>query len=102
MIEQVVNSIIEAEDAAKKVVNEAESQATQIITASELKASKITKDAHQSNKDYFSDRMTNIDGETTSKVSTYIEKEQKVVDKEMLTYSDNVDKAVKYILENIK
>ncbi len=43
MIEEVVNSILEAEDAARQRVAEAEREASEIVSAAEIEAESLKK-----------------------------------------------------------
>lgn len=102
MIEEVVSSIIEAEDAARQMIEQAEHQAAQIVAEAEYKAEMKAKQAAEANKNFFSKEMQFADGETTSKAQAYIAENKKTVDADLAKFNNNTQKAVQFILENIK
>lgn len=101
MIDQVVSSIIEAEDRAKFIIEEAEKQSANIVSDAEQKAEKDIALLESQDKTYFSDKMHSADGVARKAHLDYVEQNSKTVDKEIADYRKNNDKAVKYILEQI-
>ena len=84
MIEEVVNSILEAEDVAKRRVADAETTAA------------------EQNKTYFAESMAAADVRAAQAASEYLGKVNAQTDAELARYVVNVDKAVKIILEQCK
>ena len=82
MIEQTVNSIIEAEDEAKRRIAAAEVKAAEILNEGELAAEAMRKQAAADNKKIVAEANAAADSEAKG-------------------YAANVDKAVKIILEHV-
>ena len=79
MIEEVVNSILEAEDLAKKRLAEAERKAGEIVASAEAMKQADEQAAAQSNE-----RLAELNSAS---------------DREIAAYSKNIDKAVQIIME---
>ena len=88
MIEQTVNSILEAEDEAKRRIAEAESKAAEVLNNGELAVEALRKQAA-------ADKLA------AEKAAEYLAKQNAAADAENKTYAVNVDKAVKTILESL-
>lgn len=101
MIEQTVNSILEAEDEAKRRVADAEQRAAQIVNDGEIAAEAIRKTAAEQNKAYFAKQSAAIDAEAASVAATKLAEDNAVSDSENAAYAANVDKAVQVILEQL-
>lgn len=99
MIEEVVNSILEAEDVAKRRIEQAEAQAAEIVSNAEQDASAYKKQQATLSKKQFADKMKTADELSEQKASARLAELNAETDKQISTYAKNVDKAVKIILE---
>lgn len=102
MIEEVVNSILEAEDVAKRRVADAETTAAEIVNNGEISVEAMRKTAAEQNKTYFAESMAAADVRAAQAASEYLGKVNAQTDAELARYVVNVDKAVKIILEQCK
>ena len=102
MIEEVVNSILEAEDVAKRRVADAETTAAEIVNNGEIAVEAMRKAATEQNKAYFAESMAAADVRAAQAASEYLGKVNAETDAELARYVVNVDKAVKIILEQCK
>ena len=102
MIEEVVNSILEAEDVAKRRVADAETTAAEICNNGEIAVEAMRKTAAEQNKKYFAESMAAADVRAAQAASEYLGKVNAQTDAELARYVVNVDKAVKIILEQCK
>ena len=102
MIEEVVNSILEAEDVAKRRVADAETTAAEIVNNGEIAVEAMRKNAAEQNKTYFAESMAAADVRAAQAASEYLGKVNAQTDAELARYVVNVDKAVKIILEQCK
>ncbi len=102
MIEEVVNSILEAEDVAKRRVADAETTAAEIVNNGEIAVEAMRKTAAEQNKAYFAESMAAADVRAAQAASEYLGKVNAQTDAELARYVVNVDKAVKIILEQCK
>lgn len=102
MIEEVVNSILEAEDVAKRRVADAETTAAEIVNNGEIAVEAMRKTAAEQNKTYFAESMAAADVRAAQAASEYLGKVNTQTDAELARYVVNVDKAVKIILEQCK
>ena len=102
MIEEVVNSILEAEDVAKRRVADAETTAAEIVNNGEISVEAMRKTAAEQNKTYFAESMAAADVRAAQAASEYLGKVNAQTDAELTRYVVNVDKAVKIILEQCK
>lgn len=102
MIEEVVNSILEAEDVAKRRVADAETTAAEIVNNGEIAVEAMRKTAAEQNKTYFAESMAAADVRAAQAASEYLGKVNAQTDAELARYVVNVDKAVKIILEQCK
>ena len=101
MIEQTVNSILEAEDEAKRRIAEAESKAAEVLNNGELAVEAIRKQAAADNKAFVAEAQAAADKFAAEKAAEYLAKQNAAADAENKTYAVNVDKAVKTILESL-
>lgn len=101
MIEQTVNSILEAEDEAKRRIAEAESKAAEVLNNSELAVEALRKQAAADNKAFVAEAQAAADKLAAEKAAEYLAKQNAAADAENKTYAVNVDKAVKTILESL-
>ena len=72
MIEEVVNSILEAEDVAKRRITEAETTAAEIANNGEIAVEAMRKTAAEQNKTYFAESMAAADvraGQACNRIS---------------------------------
>lgn len=101
MIEQTVNSILEAEDEAKRRIAEAESKAAEVLNNGELAVEDLRKQAAADNKAFVAEAQAAADKLAAEKAAEYLAKQNAAADAENKTYAVNVDKAVKTILESL-
>lgn len=101
MIEQTVNSILEAEDEAKRRIAEAESKAAEVLNNGELAVEALRKQAAADNKTFVAEAQAAADKLAAEKAAEYLAKQNAAADAENKTYAVNVDKAVKTILESL-
>lgn len=101
MIEQTVNSILEAEDEAKRRIAEAESKAAEVLNNGELAVEALRKQAAADNKAFVAEAQAAADKLAAEKAAEYLAKQNAAADDENKTYAVNVDKAVKTILESL-
>lgn len=102
MIEEVVNSILEAEDVAQKKIAEAKQQANSIVTFAETEADKFKKQSSGASKTVFAEKSKKIEAEARDGASKTLAELNAQTDKEMVSYQKHVDAAVKIILEQFK
>jgi len=102
MIEEVVNSILEAEDVAKKRISEAEQKAAEIVSAAEIEAEQNKKQAVAENKTAFLERMKEADKKAEQQAAKRLAELNSQSDAEIAAFAKNTEKAVKIILEQVK
>ena len=86
MIEEVVNSILEA---------------SQIVADAEEEASQIRRTALQNNKQYATERLAQADKDAQKKADDLREKLNRQADEDICRLEGNLEQAVKTVLENI-
>lgn len=101
MIEEVVNSILEAEDVAKRRVAEAEQKAAEIVAAAERKADEIKKQAAVDNKVCLAEQLAKADVDAEKAARETFEDLKVKADSEVASRKSRVDDAVKIILEQL-
>ena len=101
MIEEVVNSIIEAEDEAKRRVASAEKEAAEIISAAEAEAERIHKEAAASSKEYMISQLAMADKDSAERAQKLFSERKMKTDEEIASLRKNTDEAVKLILESL-
>ena len=101
MIEEVVNSILEAEDVAAKRVEAAEQKAAEIVAAAEQQAEQLKKQASQDNKEYLSKSLSCADADAEREAKKLLVELNAHTDGEVKKLEKRVDGAVKIILESL-
>lgn len=99
MIEEVVNSILEAEDVAKRRIAEAEVKANEIVAAAEIEVAAYKKQQASDNKKSFAESLKQADELADKKAQARLDELKAQTDKQTSAYSKNIDKAVKLIIE---
>lgn len=99
MIEEVVNSILEAEDEAKRRVENAEREAGEIVANAELKADKLKKSAAARNKAYLNEKLAAADDKALNEARKVLEELNAKTDAEMSELEKRVANTAKIILE---
>ena len=102
MIEEVVSSILQAEDVAAQKIEAAKQTASDIVSSAEAEADKFKKQTSARNKEVFVEGMQHIEHQTVAIFHGTLAELNAQADKEMTNYEKNVDKAVKIILEHLK
>ena len=100
MIEEVVSSILEAEDAAEKKIAEAKVQASEILSAAEINADAFKKQQSVNNKQKYAETVKQIDEQSALKAQKYLAEQNAQTDKQISACEKNIDQAVKIILES--
>ena len=101
MIEEVVTSILDAEDKAKAMVAAAEENATQVVVDAEKLAESKLKQASEDNKAYQVAQVSKAEADASAQASVALAQAKAETDEEMTKYVANVDKAVSAILERV-
>ena len=101
MIDEVVNSIIEAEDEAKRRVQHAEEQAADIISQAEHEAEQIRHTGADEAKDHLRTELARADEEAKRIADELLSMRKKEADAETEQLRKNMDSAVKFILESL-
>ena len=100
MIEQVVNSILEAEDVAAQRIAEAKAQAGDIVATAEQNADNFKKQQSAQNKQTYADKVRQIDETSAKKAQSRLAEQNAETDKQIALCEKNIDQAVKIILES--
>ena len=101
MIEEVVNSILEAEDVAKRRVEDAEARASEIVAQAEMQAEALRKQAAQRNKEHQAKTLSDADAEAERKAQELLADLNAKTDSEMSVLEKRIAKAVTQILESL-
>lgn len=101
MIEEVVNSILDAEDVAKQRISDAEKKAAEIVAAAEVNAEKTKKQAAERNKTLFAEQMRQAEAAADTEAGKTLASVNSKTDEQIAAYEKNIDKAVKIILESL-
>ena len=101
MIEEVVNSILEAEDVAKRRVADAETKAAEIVAQAEVEAENLRKKAAANNKEYQAKTLSDADSEAERKAQDLLARLNAKTDGEMTALEKRIANAVKVILESL-
>lgn len=101
MIEEVINSILEAEDEAKRRVEEAKVAAAETVAHAESQADTIRRNAQADNKTYQQQRLAEADEEIAQEAQRLQQQRNAQTDEEIEKLRQNVDGAVKLILESL-
>ena len=99
MIEEVVNSILEAEDQAKKRIEDAERQAGEIVSNAEAQADKLKKEAAANNKAYLNAKLSAADDEALQEARKTLQELTQKADEEMSDLEKRIANTAKIILE---
>lgn len=99
MIEEVINSILDAEDVAKRRVEEAEAKAAEIVANAEAETAAYKKQQAAANKDNFAEAMKQADRLAEQEAAKRLAELNAETDKLTANYVKNIDKAVKIIIE---
>ena len=97
MIEEVVNSILEAEDVAKRRIAEAEAKAAEIEAEAEVSALKKQQAAFA--KRDFAEQIKKAEELADDKAAKRLAELNGEADRQTADYAKNIDKAVKIIIE---
>ena len=101
MIEEVVNSILEAEDVAKKRIEDAEAKAAEIVAQAEIQAETLRKHASQNNKEYQAKSLSDADAEAEREAVQLLAELNAKTDSEMTDLEKRIANTVKVILESL-
>ena len=101
MIEEVVNSILEAEDVARARIEEAENKAAEIVANAEQQAEQLKKQASQDNKEYQNKCLSEADSEAERVANDLLVQLNAKTDEEAKNLDKRVKSAVKIILESL-
>ena len=101
MIEEVVNSILEAEDVAKRRVADAETKAAEIVAHAEVQAENLRKKAATNNKEYQAQTLSDADAEAERKAQDLLARLNAKTDSELTALEKRIASAVKVILESL-
>ena len=99
MIEEIVSSILDAEDVAKRRVEEAEAKANEIVARAEAEIAAYKKSEAVSNKAAFAEAMRQADKLAEDRANERLTELNAQADRETANYAKNVDKAVRIIIE---
>ena len=101
MIEEVVNSILQAEDVAKERVAEAEARASQIVALADIQAEENAKAAAAENKRHYQQVIADAEQSASEQSEELLSRLNAESDKEIEKFRANKQKAVNIILENL-
>lgn len=101
MIEEVVNSILEAEDVAAKKIAQAKQEANDIVSFAEAEADKLKKQKSAENKAVFAEKSKEIHLQASRNANDELTRLNAIADEETAKYEKNVDKAMKIVLEHL-
>ena len=101
MIEEVVNSILEAEDVAKRRIEDAEAKASEIVAQAEIKAEDLKKQATAQNKEYQATQLSNADAQAERQAQKLLADLNAATDGEVGKLEQRIAGAVKVILESL-
>ncbi len=101
MIEEVVNSILQAEDAAKEKIADAEKRASQIVSFADLQAEEKQREASLEIKAHYKKVIADAEKIAEEQSAELLARLNEESDKEAENYRKNTQKAVKIILESL-
>lgn len=101
MVQEVVNSIIEAEDKAKEMVGKAQSEANNIVANAETQADKMLHDALKANKEYQRKELQTAQDKADQQADKQLKADCQAIDESLGDYQGKVDSAVKLVMEYI-
>lgn len=98
MIEEVVNSILEAEDVAQQKIAQAKREAADLVARAEIEADNFKKQSSAQNKEAFAQQSKQLEKQAEQNAAQQLASMNAETDKEISAYDKNVDSAVKIIL----
>ena len=98
MIEEVVNSILEAEDVAQQKIAQAKREAADLVARAEIEADNFKKQSSAQNKEAFAQQSKQLEKQAEENAAQELARLNAETDKEISAYDKNVDSAVKIIL----
>lgn len=98
MIEEVVNSILEAEDVAQQRIAQAKREAADLVARAETEADNFKKQSSAQNKEAFAQQSKQLEKQAEENAAQELARLNAETDKEISAYDKNVDSAVKIIL----
>lgn len=101
MIEEVVNSILQAEDAAKEKIADAEKRASQIVSLADLQAEEKQRESALETKAHYKQVIADAEKIAEEQSAELLARLNAEADKEAENYRKNTQKAVKIILESL-
>ena len=101
MIEEVVNSILQAEDAAKQKTEQAQRQASETVAAAEIQAEQAKRQAAAHRKEQYSVQVKRIEQDARAQADALLQKLNAQTDEELSRLDSRVEGAVKIILESL-
>ena len=101
MIDEVVNSILQAEDVAKRRIEEAEARATEIVAQAEIQAENMRKQASLGNKEHQAKILSEADAEAERIARDLLAELNAKTDSEMTALEKRIANTVKVILESL-
>ncbi len=101
MVEEVVNSILAAEDEAKRRVEAAQAKAAETVACAEAEADRIRRDAQSENKKYQQERLARAEEQIALEAQRLLAERNARTEDEISELRQNVDGAVKFILESL-
>lgn len=101
MIEEVVNSILQAEDAAKEKIADAEKRASQIVALADIQAEEKQSEASLETKAHYKKVIADAEKIAEEQSDELLARLNEESDKEAENYRKNTQKAVKIILESL-
>lgn len=101
MIEEVVNSILQAEDAAKEKIADAEKRASQIVALADIQAEEKQSEASLETKAHYKNVIADAEKIAEEQSAELLARLNEESDKEAENYRKNTQKAVKIILESL-
>ncbi len=100
MIEEVVNSILEAEDVAQQKIAQAKKETGDLLAHAEADADKFKKQNSVQNKAAFAEQSKQLEKQVDDNAARQLAEMNAETDREISRYEKNVDNAVKIILES--
>ncbi len=101
MIQQEVNSILEAEKVAQEMITAAEAEANSIAISTTKSVQIVDKQAAETRKQYIISSTTSANSQAHTQAEQMVAEGKSSVDSELEKYSVNSYKAVAYVMEQI-
>lgn len=102
MINETINSIIEAENKAMEIEQNALEQARVILNAAELEIETLNTKAIEENKALSKQIMSQSEINADTKASLLLEKRKSEIDSSNAKYGKNIEKAVEFVIRSLK